>query len=288
LFGVLISLNEKGGIIVILVNHMLTKSKKKAQEPVGYDDTGPIFALNSNGVPVCGSRRRENPTGELCMSVARMSPSGRCRIHGGKAGRPISKGLYSNSIPSHLRETYEKSLQDPNVGSMTESIALMDALIDQYLKGLMRTPPLQTLQRVAISLESEVLPLLENCESYPESLESLLKDCVKQLTKVYNSRSEEQEIRKALRERAELVKAEAVRVDKASKYITLEQAMALVAALVTLVNKYVHSESERNHLSAAIDRLIGETASEGYKSQGESESRVKVLPPESETQAVTT
>ena len=272
---------------------MLTKKRKtrSAQTPIGYDDVGPIFAVNASGVPVCGSRRKGRDPEDICMSTARCRPSGRCDDHGGRAGRPVSTGLYSNHLPSYLKMAYEESLQDPNIGAMQDSIALMDAFIANYLKGLLKVPPVDTIREVAGQLRNDIPLMLEELEGEFEvmsRLEVLIASCADKLTTVAQNRSEEQEVRRAIRERAELVKVEAMRVDKASRYVTVEQAMALIAALVTIINRHVSNEAERVLVSRAIDQLISKGASQGDQPSRGTDQEPKILPPASQTEAATT
>ena len=132
---------------------MATVAKRRIrskQDPIGFDDIGPIFARNSDGVAVCGSRRGAGKG--ICMSNVRMSPSGRCRKHGALAGRPVSKGLWADSLPSYLKMDFEKALEDPDIGNMRDSIALMDAFIAQYLKGLLRMLNYSLIKRQSLIL----------------------------------------------------------------------------------------------------------------------------------------
>lgn len=274
---------------------MLTRKRRirSSQTPVGHDRIGPVFAVNSNGVAVCGSRRKGRGENDLCMSTARCSPSGRCNDHGGGrgSGRAISTGLYSQNLPSYLRAAYEESLGDPNIGAMQDSIALMDAFIANYLKGLLKVPPVDTIREVASELRNDIPLMLGELEGEFEvmsRLEVLIASCADRLTTVAQNRSEEQEIRKAVRERAELVKVEAMRIDKASKYVTVEQAMALIAALVTIINRHVSSETERVLISRAIDCLISKGAGQGDQSPRGGDQEPEIISSTGQTEATST
>jgi hypothetical protein len=176
---------------------------------------------------------------------------------------------------------YEESLEDPNIGAMQDSIALMDAFIANYLKGLLKVPPVETVRDITDLLRNDIPGMLGELEGDHETmtrLEVLISSCADRLSAVAQNRSEEQEIRKAVRERAELVKIEAMRIDKASKYVTVEQAMALIAALVTIVNRHVSSEPERIHISRAIDQLISKGTSQGDRSGRSEDAGVEIIP----------
>lgn len=69
-------------------------------------------------------------------------PNGRCRIHGGKAGRPVKTGRYSLRHRAALAEKQARFLADEAPGDLTSELALMRALLQDYLE---RFPDGQTL-----------------------------------------------------------------------------------------------------------------------------------------------
>ena len=79
--------------------------------------------------PRCQFIRR---VGVQC-SKASMHGRERCRSHGGKAGRPVIHGKYSkfNPVPRGLRSKFEKAAQDPELLSLVNELALLDAQIWQ-------------------------------------------------------------------------------------------------------------------------------------------------------------
>lgn len=221
------------------------------------DHIGPIHGRNPDGEPVCYALLRKSD-GKRCMRRNRTSPTGRCIKHGGAKfiGRPPTTGEWSSKIPPHLKLDYEAQLANPDLTAMRQCIALLDALIGQYLEGLLRHPPVSVLKETADELELALVQMLPECEAYPIELEDAIAGAVEKLRLVAKNREEEREVRKAMRERAELVKAEAVRVEKASRFITAEQMMALVSAIASIVNRYVSIETERAQISQALVRLV--------------------------------
>jgi hypothetical protein len=228
---------------------------------LGADKAGPIWALNDAGEPVCGANETDGP----CQCKIRIAPSGRCRVHGGApgSGRPVSVGIYSSSLPKHLLQDYEKILTNPDMLSMRDCIATIDALIMQYQRGLLKHPPVEVLQKVidwffenlALVLQDVATGLVE-----PEEAQRLIMLQVDLLKHIKSTRHEEREVRQAMRERADMVKAEAMRVEKSAKYLTIEEMLATVCMLADAVNKYVSNDQERLQLSQTIDRTLSRGA----------------------------
>lgn len=58
--------------------------------------------------------------------------NGRCRMHGGKAGRPATHGRYSSRIPAHIEELAE-TFKEGNPLDVMDELALQRALFTNYL-----------------------------------------------------------------------------------------------------------------------------------------------------------
>jgi hypothetical protein len=78
----------------------------------------------------CGAKTR---SGGACK--ARPMPSGRCRMHGGKdSGRPVTHGRYSLAHRAKLAEKAQEFIDDPEPGNLASELALMRALLQEYLE----------------------------------------------------------------------------------------------------------------------------------------------------------
>ena len=61
--------------------------------------------------------------------------SGKCKLHGGRSpGGPIVHGRYSLAHRASLAEKAERFLDDPAPGDLTAELALMRALLQDYLE----------------------------------------------------------------------------------------------------------------------------------------------------------
>jgi hypothetical protein len=77
----------------------------------------------------CGATTR---SGAACR--ARPMLNGRCRKHGGtNPGRPVIHGRYSLTHRAALAEKVQRFLEDPQPGDLTAELALMRALLQDYL-----------------------------------------------------------------------------------------------------------------------------------------------------------
>lgn len=98
---------------------------------------GQPYHTNEKGQRICGAKTRR---GTPCASTAVM-PNGRCRMHGGvhKSGpaHPRWKhGKYSKALPTRLLDDYEQQMSDPDLLTMRNEVALVDALIQDRLRTL--------------------------------------------------------------------------------------------------------------------------------------------------------
>ena len=73
---------------------------------------------------ICGAKTR---SGAPCKG--KPMRNGRCRMHGGKAGRPPKHGLYSKYLSDPVRARYEEFLADPHLKDLRHEIARLRALL---------------------------------------------------------------------------------------------------------------------------------------------------------------
>lgn len=85
---------------------------------------------------VCGGKKRQ---GGLCQRPAGWGTNhvgeGKCKLHGGMAGRPIEHGRYSVTRRAGLQDKYEHFLNDPAAGDLRSELALLRAILQGYLDG---------------------------------------------------------------------------------------------------------------------------------------------------------
>jgi hypothetical protein len=100
----------------------------------------------------CGATTR---TGQSCKNAAQAN--GRCRMHGGGApGRPLIHGRYSLAHRTALAEKVETFLMDSRPGDLSDELALMRALLQDYLERFPSGQPLPAneIERVMAWIET--------------------------------------------------------------------------------------------------------------------------------------
>lgn len=81
----------------------------------------------------CGAKKRD---GTPCPTYA--MPNGRCRMHGGSTPRghalpQTTHGRHSRDLPTRLAARYEQSQRDPQLLSVRDDLALVDARLADVL-----------------------------------------------------------------------------------------------------------------------------------------------------------
>ena len=80
--------------------------------------------------------------------------NGRCRMHGGKAGRPLVTGRYSLAHRQSLAQKQAQFLADPNPADLSSELALMRALLQDYLERYAGQMPAEEITRTFGMIEA--------------------------------------------------------------------------------------------------------------------------------------
>lgn len=219
-------------------------------------------------------------TGKPCECIADRG-SDTCRFHGGRGGRPISTGIHSKHLPKHLLRTYEETLAQTDPFRLTEKVAIQNALINQHLDAIGKLPPSEAILST-LSLLSHIEAMVGmECDGLPVEIEEALNEARSMLKSVDATREAESQVRALMVEQTKLVAAEAFRVERSKKYLTVEQAAALVAAVITVVNRCVTSEEEKEKVANELIRIIDRTDRQGTDGQSTGYQPIGVLPGQS-------
>ena len=83
----------------------------------------------------CGAANRRGGTCGQAAGWGTDHPgTGRCKLHGGRAGRPPLHGRYSLAHRASLAEKAQRFRTDPAPGDLSEELVLMRALLQDYLE----------------------------------------------------------------------------------------------------------------------------------------------------------
>jgi len=99
-----------------------------------HDEFGRAHYFTDKGRPVCGRLKKEKNRlipDEACLGVP--LANGACRVHGGKAGRPIQHGRYSRTLKK-WKGAFEAARADKELTDARRDLALMDVANEKLLE----------------------------------------------------------------------------------------------------------------------------------------------------------
>lgn len=152
-----------------------------------------------------------------------------------KGGKPSSHSLWSAWMPPRLLDTYEQLLADPDPFNLLQQYTFLHTLAIDKLSSLNGTAPLHLWAKVRTKIKKALTMLEESGEGVDEELNDSLEEAIAMLEKIGAIRDSELDLRSLIREMGTLVEVETRRAERQKAYITPEQAMALVAALTTVI-----------------------------------------------------
>jgi len=87
----------------------------------------------------CNARTPNSPTGYCRLHSGYKTDhvgNGRCKFHGGLAGRRITHGLYSKQLPSTIRKEFDKLSKSPELINLSSELALTKTLLLNFLENI--------------------------------------------------------------------------------------------------------------------------------------------------------
>lgn len=200
-------------------------------------------------------------SGEQCKKDAVVGRT-KCHIHGGKsvegaASGTFRTGRYSKYLPARLAGKYEQSQNDPDLLALKDEINAIDARIAE-LMGRIDTNEAGHWWRVLRKTYDEFLDARNKGDS-PLMAKRLL-EFGGIIDNGLTDYAIWDEITNAVEQRRRLVESERKRMVEQQQYVTAEQAMLLVSALIDVVTRHV---SDRNTISAIYADVSKLTNTEG-------------------------
>lgn len=201
----------------------------------------------------CGAQSKRS--GAPCRAPA--MPNGRCHKHGGAslsgvAVHSFKTGRYSKYLPARLAGRYEEASSDPELLALRDDIALLDTRIAQTVAALDTGE-----SRESWTLLSSLWLEFESGwkDMPPDDMERLIDRIGKVMRDGLSAGYVWSEIRGLLKERAALVAGEQKRLVDMQQYVTSEQAMTFVGAVMASVRQHVHDRGALAAISADLARL---------------------------------
>lgn len=203
-------------------------------------------------------------TGNQCN---RRAVSGRdvCVVHGGKTPEgsalpQFKHGRYSRSLPEKLAERYQEAAADPELLSLREDVALLDARLSQLIGRADTSESAEAWSRVQKALKDLRKAEAGGKPDRKKEARWALEGAIEQ-----GGRDIEvwAEIGDHLERRRKLTESERKRLIEMEQMVRADQAMSFVAAVVASVRRHVEEPKILAAISADIAALVHKDVSSG-------------------------
>ena len=205
----------------------------------------------------CGAHGKRS--GQPCRGLA--MKNGRCRVHGGlsvagAAAGGFKTGRYSKYMPKRLLARYEEALGDPNLLSLSDELAVVDARAQDLIAqlGTGESPKAWLAAGGAVKALIAELGRDEPDQEMVKATLGRLEDIVRQGMgdiPIWDAAAELFETRRRLAD------TERKRLEAMQATITAEQALAFVQAVLNVVQQRVSDPVELQAITTDLARLAG-------------------------------
>lgn len=197
-------------------------------------------------------------SGEQCRRAASTGRS-TCRMHGGTqpvglASPNWTNGRYSRVLPKRLLEDVKASLADPNKLALSSELALLDARTSDLLLRVESGESGQAWRALGSAWQQY--------ETASRSLDTIgvaraIATIGDLITRGYADSAAWSEVSALIERRRKLVETERKRQISDRQMVTTDQALALLALLVTAVQQHVHDDDALRAITDEYARLTG-------------------------------
>jgi hypothetical protein len=209
---------------------------------------------NEKGRQCCSAMKSHGQ--EICASTV-LYESGRCKYHGGAsltgtAHPNYQSGRYLKNLPQRLRERYEEALEDPDLHSFQEDLALIDARLDDLIKQMAEGGGGEIFTEAMDAYQSFTFANRDgDAQAMRESLRRLE-------TALHKGKGESYlwtEIRHLQEQRRKIVLAEAKRLQLTNQMVTVTKVNIVIAALLDSINRNVEDRDVKNRINQDFLRI---------------------------------
>lgn len=200
-------------------------------------------------MPDCGAKTR---TGEPCTMQA-MS-NGRCRMHGGLTPTGLAHpstvhGRYSRHLPTRLAGRYLEAQSDPDLVSVREEMALVDARIADVLTRVDTGEAGALWAALGKAVGEYRAAADEDRDAAFSEIEHLCRQGL-------DDWAAWAEVLNLIERRRKLAETETKRLAAIGQTITAERAMLLLSAVVDVIKRHVTDHATLAALSRDIGALV--------------------------------
>lgn len=205
----------------------------------------------------CGARTR---AGKACRKAA--MPNGKCRNHGGASpvgvAHPSFKtGRYSKDLPARLAARLQEASVDPDLISMRQEIALVDARTNEVLSRLDSKEAAAHWMQLKDLVEQFRLGTATQRIQAAEALSTWS-------TEALSDYAVWAEVLDLMERRRKLAETESKRLAAMGQFLTASQAMVLLASVVDVIRRTVTDKQQLSAISREIGRLADQREGPGF------------------------
>lgn len=203
----------------------------------------------------CDARTR---VGGRCRQPG-MRPSGRCRMHGGKAVRGIANkntvtGRYSTDLPTRLLGRYEGLMADGTLLSLRDDIALIGANIGEELEAIKAVEEEPDMEAVVGKIQT----IADNWSKWDWTKMNEEMDALLDIAKGRQNRQDAMgRVRNLIKDKAALIQQENRMLLERDAMIPVDQVMLLMRALVGVVRRTVRDPQMLMTIEGEFSRVVG-------------------------------
>lgn len=197
--------------------------------------------------------------GERCRQPVRSGWTV-CKYHGAgtsdtPAGRPPITGTYSKHLPTRYVQDFNEYMNDPDLLSMRKEMALVDVRLGELLQKLETCDSPQAWNRIAVAAAMLDKAIREQKFDSVSDVYEILQSA---MTAHKDDGATWNEIVGLVDARRKVADVERRRIEAAKKYLTLQEANAMLAYFVNSVMKHVSSPAERARISEDLRVFAGD------------------------------
>lgn len=207
------------------------------------------------GKKVCGAKLKSGPGRCQCPIVSPVN--GRCRIHGGTAKRGVANprlknGRYSLDLPTQVAARYESALSDPNLLSVRDDIALLQAAIADVMGEIKVAEARPDFDAILESVEE----IAGNWQTWEWTrMQSELDKLRALIVNKQSQRTAMREVRDLIKEKADLISRENRMLLDREQMITVEQFLMAMRAMGAAVRRQVDDPRVLRSIDTEFRRL---------------------------------
>lgn len=203
-------------------------------------------------------KAKSKQSGQRCKRAAMIGKEV-CAMHGGKSPRGMESpnfktGRYSKDAPARMNARYLAGLEDPELTSLRDEIAMVDARTSDLLKMASISGEHQSLVDAREVLDA-IFAIDNDSPTARQKFEELLRSLHGILHRVDDTETWNQ-INKNFELRAKLSIGESNRLKLADQYISLAEAQLIQYAMLRAIETHVADENVRRAIGVEFSKIF--------------------------------